>query len=533
MIRESMTFEEQALKLSHPEVASVLAANQLLSEENLSLKSQLQTTVSQLVWLKKQIFGQKSEQRKYLSSSAQQMFLGETFESQSEAPPEPTTIKSYQRGKAQKKEFPGTPEDSGLRFDENEVPVEEVELPCPELEGEDKDQYEVVSKEASYKLAQKPAAYVVVKYIKTKVKRKDTGEMKTTPMPASVLGNSVADVSLLAGLIIDKSQYHLPLFRQHQRLLASKIMLSRSSLTSMLHASLSLLEPIYESQLDSIRASRMVWMDEIPMKAGRIEPGKMRDSYVWPIMGEQGEVCFVWKESRAHKHAKEILGDKFEGVLITDGYQAYSNYAKLHDEIIHAQCWSHTRRKFLDAEDGEPGLVATALDYIGMLYEVEKQIKELNLDEDKKVLHRLLYSKPIVEQFFDWLQNAFASHVLLPSSKFSVAANYALTREAGLKVFLSFPEVPLDTNAVERELRCIALGRKNWNFCWTEAGAKYLCIAQSLIRTCTLHKVDPWQYLVDVLQRVDSHPMSQVHQLTPRLWKENFQHQRLKSTLER
>lgn len=529
-----MTLEQQASALSIPEVVSVLVVNQTLSQENLSLKSKLQEAQTQLAWFKKQIFGQKSEQRKYLSSSSQQMCLGEVFESNSEVlPVEAVTIQSYARGKAKKQELPGTPEDSGLRFVEGEVPIEEVKLPCPELEGENKEQYEIVSTEASYKLAQKPGAYVVLKYVKTKVKHKENGGMKTTPMPSSVFGSSVADVSFLAGMIIDKSMYHLPLYRQHQRLQDSKIMLSRSSLTSMFHSSLSLLEPIYNSQLDSIRASAMLWMDETPMKAGRKELGKMRESYVWPVMGDKREVCFVWKESRAHKHVKEILGDKFEGVLLTDGYKAYSNYAELYEKIILAQCWNHTRRKFLNAEEDEPDLVAIALDYIGKLYEVERQIKELKLDGDNKALHRVLHSKPIVEQFFDWLQNAFASQVLLPSSKFSEAANYALKRESGLKVFLRFPEVPLDTNDLERELRCIALGRKNWNFCWTEAGAKYLCIAQSLIRTCLLHKVDPWQYLVDVLQRVDSHKMSLVNQLTPRMWKELFLPHRMKSAIEK
>lgn len=100
-----MTLEQQASELSIPEVVSVLAENQTLSEENLSLKSQLQNAESKLAWLKKQLFGQKSEQRKYLSSSSQQMFLGEVFDNKLEVFPEPATIKSYQRGKAPKKEF--------------------------------------------------------------------------------------------------------------------------------------------------------------------------------------------------------------------------------------------------------------------------------------------------------------------------------------------------------------------------------------------------------------------------------------------
>ena len=73
--------------------------------------------------------------------------------------------------------------------------------------------------------------------------------------------------------------------------------------------------------------------------------------------------------------------------------------------------------------------------------------------------------------------------------------------------------------------------RKNWNFCWTELGAKHVGILQSLLTTCRLHNVDPYDYLVDVLQRVDRHPAANVEQLTPRRWKELFSKQPLRSDL--
>ncbi|PID79221.1 hypothetical protein CSB20_11130, partial [bacterium DOLZORAL124_64_63] len=82
--------------------------------------------------------------------------------------------------------------------------------------------------------------------------------------------------------------------------------------------------------------------------------------------------------------------------------------------------------------------------------------------------------------------------------------------------------VPLDTNHLERQIRPIAVGRKNWLFCWTEVGARYTGVAQSLISTCVLHGVDPYTYLVDVLQRLESHPSGRVRELTPRVWKEKF-----------
>lgn len=102
------------------------------------------------------------------------------------------------------------------------------------------------------------------------------------------------------------------------------------------------------------------------------------------------------------------------------------------------------------------------------------------------------------------------------------AVAYALERKASLEVFLSDPDVPIDTNRLERGLRPIPMGRRNWLFCWTEVGAEHVGIIQSLISTCRLHGVDPYTYRVDVLQPVGLHPASRVAELTPRLWKKHF-----------
>jgi transposase len=125
------------------------------------------------------------------------------------------------------------------------------------------------------------------------------------------------------------------------------------------------------------------------------------------------------------------------------------------------------------------------------------------------------------------------TQVLLPSNPFTQAARYALEREAALKVFLEYPDVPLDTNHLEREIRAIALGRRNWLFCWTEIGARHVGIVQSLLASCRLQGVDPYIYLVDVLQRVDTHPAFEVQLLTPRLWKQHFADHPLRSDLDR
>ena len=119
----------------------------------------------------------------------------------------------------------------------------------------------------------------------------------------------------------------------------------------------------------------------------------------------------------------------------------------------------------------------------------------------------------------------------MPSNPLAKALKYAKARQVSLQVFLADPEVPIDTNHLERGLRPIPMGRRNWLFAWTEIGAERIGVIQSLLVTCRLQGVDPYTYLVDVLQRISEHPASQVIDLTPRLWKTKFAHDPMKSDL--
>jgi transposase len=364
------------------------------------------------------------------------------------------------------------------------------------------------------------------------IKRKDTETVGCPPAPPAVLEKSFADVSVLAGLLIDKFVYHLPLYRQPQRLFQAGIRLSRATLTHWVHRTAALLEPIYYALLSSILQSQVLTMDETPIKAGRRDKGKLHTGYFWPIYGDQDEIAFPFAASRAGAVVREALG-QFCGILLTDGYRVYDRFAHTVNGLVHAQCWSHTRRHFVDAAGAEPAFVAEALDRIGTLYEHEAYIRQHGLEAEATLAYRGEYSKLVVEGFFTWLKETLRTQPLLPSNPFAQAARYALAREAALKVFLAYPNVPLDTNHLEREIRAIALGRRNWLFCWTEVGAQYVGIVQSLLASCRLQGVDPYGYLVDVLQRIDTHPAFDVHLLTPRLWKQHFADDPLRSDLDR
>ena len=229
------------------------------------------------------------------------------------------------------------------------------------------------------------------------------------------------------------------------------------------------------------------------------------------MYGELDEVCFPFFESRRAEHIEEALGlsPAERAVLITDGYGAYTHYVNK-TGITHAQCWAHTRRKLFEAQAADPVVAAQGLDLIGGLYVVEEQIRNQKLASAKKLDYRLMHANPLTK-----------------------ALAYARERRFGLEVYLTDPDVPIDTNHLERALRAIPMGRKNWLFCWTELGARHVGVMQSLIVTCRLHQIDPYDYLVDVLQRVGQHPATQVADLTPRLWKEHFADKPMRSTLHK
>lgn len=413
----------------------------------------------------------------------------EPQDDQVDAPPPPTeSVKAYQR-RVRYASAADDADEGGLRFDDT-VAVHVIEVPNPALEGLTEADYEVIGEKITYRLAQRPGAYVVLKYVHKAIKRQEADALSCPPAPPAVFEKSLADVSLLAGLVIDKFCYYLPLYRQHQRLAQAGIPLSRATLTHWVHRTADLLEPIYHALLSSILQSQVLTMEETPIKAGHKTRGKLQTSYFWPLYGDQDEIAFPFAASRAERVVREALGS-FCGVLVTDGYKVYDRFVRSMQDIVHAQGWAHTRRKFVDAQAVEPGLVAQALERIGSLYTHEAESRERQLSDEAQWRSRSERSRPVVEEFFTWLEGTLSQQVLLPSNPFRQAALYALERRAALSVFLADPTVPLDTNHLEREIRAIALGRKNWLFCWTEIGARYVGILQSLLASCRLQRVDP------------------------------------------
>jgi len=502
---------EDAVTLSPQNVLDLAAAWREWEKTGAVLRQEIAGLRQQIDWFKRQLFGQKSERRIDIGSPGQ-MSLGEW-------PGEPAAPEAKGHpvvAHTRKAPSRRNDDESVPFFDETRVPIE------------------IISHKESYRLAQRPGSYVVIKYRRPVVKLKVSEALVCAPAPSNVIDGSRADVSFVAGLLIDKFAYHLPLYRQHQRLADAGFTLSRPWLTQIAQQGAALLEAIYEAQWASIRESRVKAMDETPIKAGQGVPGKLKRGYFWPVYGERDEICFPFFESREIKHVEAALGltPAERAVLLSDGYHAYAHYAAK-TGITHAQCWTHTRRGFFEAQAAEPEAAAEALALIGELYQVEEDIRQAGLKGERKKDHRLAHAKPVVERFFAWIDERFAAQGLLPSNPLTKALAYARDRRFGLEVFLSDPDVPIDTNHLERALRVIPMGRRNWMFCWTELGARHVGILQSLIVTCRLHGINPYDYLVDVLQRIGQHPEERVHELTPRCWTALFAANPLRSPLHR
>jgi transposase len=487
---------------------------QVLEEDILVLKQQLD-------WFKRQLFGRKSEKQLLEESSLQGLlFATDKKVSSSETS---TDIKAHQR-KSNKQLNGDEVNETGLRFDAS-VPTKIIDIPAPELQGKDADNYEIIGYKETNRLAQQPGSYTILIYRRPVVRHKSEHTVKTPLAPSNVLDGCYADVSLIAGLMVDKGVYHLPLYRQHQRMIDSGVHISRATLINWVQKGIELLRPIYKANLQSIINSKTLAMDEVPIKAGRKSKGKMKQTYFWPMFGDKDEIAFTWSNSRGFLHAQNQL-EGFTGTLLTDGYAAYSKtVAKLNekeDTVTHATCWVHARRYFDRALLIEPVAAQVAIDQIALLYKNEKHIKSNLTEASGALAYRQKYSEPLVTEFFNWVYEQRQRTDLTPKNQLTKALNYVNERQVEMKVFLANPDVAMDTNHLERALRVIPMGRKNYLFCWSELGAEQLGILQSLLVTCRLQEINPYHYLVDVLQRVSMQPASKVEELTPRIWKEKF-----------
>jgi len=489
-----------------------------LTKASESYQARIQDLESQLKWFQKNVFGKKSERRvpQEMPSSAEQLPLLEVPATSESVVVKTTEVEKHTRKKSIKVIPANNCGESALRFGP-EVRIEEVPIANPATIGLTPDQYEIIETRVQDKLCQEKSVYYVKRYTQPVVKLRATGEVKSPPAVERIIDSAIADLSVLVGTCLDKGLYHLPLYRQHQRMARAGITISRGTLTTWASGFIDLFTLVYNAQQLSILDGSVLSMDETPYKIGQ-ENGKMKNQYLWFMYGDKDEVLIHPNEHRSAAVVEQLLKNSFKGTLLVDKLSSYQAAAKKLDLIV-AHCWAHARRYFVEAEEHEPLASKAALDRIRQIYKLEMDTPK-NSKASLRVRSEQI--KPLVESFFDWLVLEHARIDSLPSTNYSKAVNYALEAKAELMVFLANPAVPIDNNHTERQIRPLVLGRKNFLFCWSELGATQLAILQSLLLTCQLHRVDPWEYFTDVAIRISAHPRSQIEELTPRRWKMLF-----------
>ena len=483
------------------------------------LQRSLQSRDDYIAWLVKQVIGPTSERRSWesLEPEAQLWLEGMALEIP-ESPPSPkTTVKEHER---ERRKNPTDVTKTGRIKHGPNATIIDVDVKNPEVEDIPEDQLELVETKTTQKVVRVSSPFMIVNVHSKTYRRKDDFEDIVPPEVPEVFENSIYDVSFLAGLPVDKYQFHLPIYRQHQTIKNSDIFLDRGHLIRVLHRVAELLEPIYEALFSSVLSSKILTADETPTPAGRNKKkGKMDKGYFWAFFGDQKEIYYLFSPSRSRAVLDDTLAS-FQGHLVCDGYSAYESFVNETEGTELVQCWSHTRREFIKAEKRDEERVKWVLRQIQLMYDIEEKVRGKPSNKILKARER--ETEPLVTELFNFLKKTIAEETFVPSDPFLKAANYALNREEPLKAFLENPDLPLDTNHLERELRPQAVGRKNWMFHVTREGARHAAIFYSLIRSCMLVDINPTVYLVDVLQRIATLPASKTELLTPRLWKEHF-----------
>jgi transposase len=346
----------------------------------------------------------------------------------------------------------------------------------------------------------KVIAHVRLKYACHGCEQKVT----TAPAPAQPIPKSNASPGLLAYIVTAKIADGLPLYRQETIFGRLGVELPRSTLAAWLIRAGELVQPLINLLHGELLGRPIIVADETTLQvlkeAGRAPQTR---SYLWAYLSDTGPpiVLFEYRETRAGRYPKAYLEGFTGEYLHTDGYSAY-------DQVGAARqvgCWNHCRRKFHDVvkarpKGAGPGLADEALVHIGTLYAIERRCTEQGLSAEERLAVRATHSRPVLDTFKAWLARPLPA--TLPKSLIGRAIRYALKRWARLERFLENGNLALDTNAVERAIKSVVIGRKNFLFAATVAGARALANLYSLVVTAKANSLEPWGYLTRVFSEL-------------------------------
>jgi transposase len=333
--------------------------------------------------------------------------------------------------------------------------------------------------------------------------------------PAQAVEKSLAAEGLLAQVVVAKYVDHLPLYRQSRIFLRDGVDLSRSTLCGWVADVATALAPIGVELRRQIVAASYLHTDDTTITI--LEDGVgSRTGRLWTYLDRLGsQVVFDATETRARAGPEAVLAD-FTGDLQADAYTGYDALFAT-GRIREVGCWAHTRRGFVDAFETDVR-AALMVALIQRLYQVERAAADLSIEARQAV--RREQSVPILAQIATE-RDALARSVL-PKSPLGDAVRYLTNQWTALQRFVEDGRLSIDNNPAENQLRGIAVGRKNWLFAGSLEGAHRAALLYSLVQSCALIGVPPFDYLRDVLLRVATHPQHRIAELTPKGWAVTF-----------
>jgi transposase len=438
-----------------------------------------------LLEFKRHRFGKKSER---WESSEQLVFNEAEVESRKPDPngddgaDEEIDVKAHTKKRGHRRALPA------------ELEREEIVIELPESErfAEDGSPLKVIGYEVSEKLSYEPAKTKVIVNKRAKYGVDNGDYEKTAPPVPSIIPKGIATSELLASVVVEKYGYGLPLYRQEYRFDQMGVDLTRQTMARWVVQSAEACMPVWNVLCERLLASFYVSCDETHTQVLK-EKGRTAESKSWMWVrctpsGKNKIILFDYDPHRSADVAKRLL-EELKGFLQVDGFASY-NVLEKHPELVRIGCNMHGRRYFENAlkTGAKSGttLAEQALRFYKRLYDHEEIIRKLSPDERYRL--RQETQVPIWKEFKKWVD---ANHSKVPpKSKIGEACKYCLSEYENLIGYLQDGRLEMDNGFAERAIRKFAIGRNNWMFADTEAGANASAMFYSLLCTAKINNVN-------------------------------------------
>lgn len=363
-----------------------------------------------------------------------------------------------------------------------------------------------------------PASFRVIRHVRPKLACSCCDHIAQAAAPSRPIERGMAGPGLLAHVLVAKFADHLPLYRQSVIYAREGVELDRSLLAKWVGHTAALLQPLVDALRRHVMAATKLHADDTPVPVLAPGNGKTKTGRLWVYVRDDRAssdatppaVWFAYTPDRKGIHPQQHL-ESFNGTLQAD---AYGGYQAIYEtgRVAEAACWAHARRQFYELHAARPNALNTeALERIGALYKVEEQIRSKPPDERRA--HRQARARPLLDQLHAWLSATLET--LSRKSDTSRAILYALNRWEALTRYCDDGRLEIDNLPVERALRGVAIGRRNYLFAGADSGGERAAAIYSLIGTAKLNGFDPEAYLRAVLARIADHPINQVENLLP------------------